>query len=1100
MRNLTLLTLCWLGLTVSADAVLVAILDHETSHGSKGIIQSLREDDAYQVKVISEITSENLQNVAVLIISHQYNLDCSVVVREFVRSGGGVLLTHDAAGSGRPFGGSASYARAESTFPEISETSTPGSGYMVSSPRVKIIRKHPITEGLPDNGFNHIYWDHAILCPTDDRVVLMEDSESADEFVNNRFRGTQLRWNAYFGGNAVLIAAPFGKGRVVLSGMLLGMDRDHKAILQGAEKTLLFNAVVWLAGNSPLGVPERIETPQTSKYARWILQKTPAYQKEAVFIDTQTTSLETDSAGKHWVQFRLPETVLPRQSIPVVMDLPEEWAPRTVAVVQLDGTIAESVPVQVEMREDGKSQLVFIESFPNRDVTAVFDSEENSNSKGLKVTLNTEGTLAEITGPHFSILVGVEGGEPTLQCVRVFDWDWHHTWDGLERNNLSAPILRLAESLWPFKATPPSIDHEVGLPFPEVNGDGAKTVNFPVRVTLRVGNGRLTVYRTGQTHLEKFYRSGRIATFLVDRYISDTKDIPETVSYDLPAVREPWLWALRDHRYALGGNFHVLDKMGETGLAPGMERMLSLSGDTLVFTTDVKDLQRYQLPAVPCIVTATSLPVDQRAVRTKSETPLTYPTIKVSQRRLWKMRGTDDFFEILAQPVEIYSDLVAKTPSVAQWQIQGDDNVQIGASMAGPFGNTVDDPMVIEQIKRADPRNEDAAVWRRLYLRCQEITDKRTTQLRLIGTDTEGEPIIVVAIEIHQAISLPTGIFTYGPMWVDYWVRKVHGGRCPPDQWPKLFRDIAVSGLDYIIHTTHSTEEHSGENPVEIQSRLERYGMWWMCSLMQAYHGVNSIRNLNKEGEEHIERFYSEHIPRWKGVPNIIAWYLSDEIPEGECENGVLNESYQTVSLFYDLCRKYDDKNRPGVNLITPWGTSVETATKYLKTDLFSWDPYGLGAAGAYEAAAKVDAVWRKTTNKPAWITLRSCGPTFYDCLDLWLDIRRRSAASFRGNVDGLNYFMYSHWGSDMETHAWYAVIPGAKGPIATERWQALNQIVGDIELLTTAEYLVDRYGGPEKNRLAQNLEMAKLAGQEGKFYEMRTILDTIIRTASQED
>ena len=100
MRNLTLLTLCWLGLTVSADAVLVAILDHETSHGSKGIIQSLREDDAYQVKVISEITSENLQNVAVLIISHQYNLDCSVVVREFVRSGGGVLLTHDAAGSG----------------------------------------------------------------------------------------------------------------------------------------------------------------------------------------------------------------------------------------------------------------------------------------------------------------------------------------------------------------------------------------------------------------------------------------------------------------------------------------------------------------------------------------------------------------------------------------------------------------------------------------------------------------------------------------------------------------------------------------------------------------------------------------------------------------------------------------------------------------------------------------------------------------------------------------------------------------------------------------------------------------------------------------
>jgi len=312
------------------------------------------------------------------------------------------------------------------------------------------------------------------------------------------------------------------------------------------------------------------------------------------------------------------------------------------------------------------------------------------------------------------------------------------------------------------------MDHEVGLPFPEAQGDAAKTSKFPVRVALRVGNGRLTVYRTGQVRLEKFCRSGRIATFLVDRYVSDDRDIPETVSYDLPAARGQWSWALRDHRYALGGTFHVLGEMGETGLAPGMERRVSLSGDTLVLTTDVKHLDRYQTPAVPCSVKTTDVPAGKRVVRTEPQTPPTHPTVSVSQRRLWKMRGTEEFFEILAQPVEIYSDLLAKTPPVAQWQIQGDDNVLVGACMAGPFGDAVEDPRVIEGMKRTDPRTEDAGVRRRVYVRCREITDTKTTPLRLIGTNEKGETVVVVPVEVRQAITLPTGIFTYGPMWAQY--------------------------------------------------------------------------------------------------------------------------------------------------------------------------------------------------------------------------------------------------------------------------------------------------------------------------------------------
>jgi len=342
-------------------------------------------------------------------------------------------------------------------------------------------------------------------------------------------------------------------------------------------------------------------------------------------------------------------------------------------------------------------------------------------------------------------------------------------------------------------------------------------------------------------------------------------------------------------------------------------------------------------------------------------------------------------------------------------------------------------------------------------------------------------------------MSLPIGIFTYGPMWAGYWQwAGQHNGRCLPDQWPKVLRNIALGGLDYIIHTT---QEEKPDGPEDIQSRLERYGLWWMASLMQAYHSVNSLTDLNQEGKEHIERFYSEKISRWREAPNVIAWYLSDEIPNGECENGILNGSYRTVSVFYDLCRKHDG-TRPAINLLTPHATPYETSTVYLPSDAFSWDPYGLGADHAYETAATVDTMWRKTKNKPSWITLRSCGPDWMDCLDLWLDIRRRSLGSVRGNVDGINYFMYAHWGTDMERYPWYAVIPGTQGPIATPRWQALNQVVRDIDRLTTAEYLVGRHRGTETATLVRQLDEAKLVGQDGKFYTMRTRLNAIIRNA----
>ena len=125
MHRLIPLIGCLLSTAISAQASVVAVLDREDSYGSKGVIDTLRQVDSHELRMIPEISAENLRGADVLIISHAYNLDHRDVVREFVRQGGGVLMTHDAAGSGEPLGGSQSSLKAESTFPEISATSAP---------------------------------------------------------------------------------------------------------------------------------------------------------------------------------------------------------------------------------------------------------------------------------------------------------------------------------------------------------------------------------------------------------------------------------------------------------------------------------------------------------------------------------------------------------------------------------------------------------------------------------------------------------------------------------------------------------------------------------------------------------------------------------------------------------------------------------------------------------------------------------------------------------------------------------------------------------------------------------------------------------------
>ncbi len=970
-------------LTVNARAVTVAVLNRTAwprSAGSEGIIKTLKAEKQYTLKVIDKISKKNLKDVDVVIISHAYDLANKDILRAFVKSGGGAMLTHDAAGSGRG-------AIGTSSFPEIAKTSHKGNGYLSPNPLIVPIKQHPITKGINPKGFKHTYWDHAILKPVDDRCVLMEDTAFKDGFMKHRFRGTQLRWNAYFGGNAVLIAAKFGKGRVVLCGLHLGQNRKHQtAVLKGDELRLLNNSIDWLAGKTPLDLPEKIIPTKNSKYSSHLTQNLPAYLPNAI---------------------------------------------------------------------------------------TVIDKGKSGNN--IKITISDKDELAKISTKEFEIVVAVEkkSNQPTIQSLKVRDFYWHRTWDGLERNSLTAPILRLSKSLWPFQKPFPSIYHERGKPLPAIKGKEISVDDF---VTLKVGRGTITVSADGTITLDGFCKEGRIATEAIDGYLKASKFIEETVSYDQPTITGDWIWLIKRGSFAIGGKFTIADKMGETGLSTGMERKVYLNSNKLIIVTDIDKLNQL-----------TNKNINKKTNKKSAEKEKAFKVFTVRPRfvqlrRLLKMRGSDEFFPILPEPIELYKDEFPHNPKVVSWRITEADNFLISFDNASGFQKQIANNDFAKANKTFDPYNEDKYVWRRFFIKYTGGKFPVTTQAKLIGSDKSGKIVIVVPLKLAVYVSLPIGIFTYSAQWT------CQKDKTPPSQWPKLMRDIALRKLDYIIHDV--TTSDGGETADKIMLRANRYGFRLLAAMLQP--SLTMLKKNKKIDIARLQNIYSNIIQQYGKNINIIGWYLSDELATGKPGEKVFKQSYANANLLYDICKQLDTK-RLAINLISRSSTPHEVAAKYIKTDVFCWDPYGVGAESAYNEAELINRLWRAVKNKPAWITLRCCGPNFYDCLDLWLDIRRRSLAAYRGNVDGMNYFMYAHWMKNLERYSYYAVFPGSKGPIGTPRWQALGQIAKDITLLTTAEYLLRNYTGHDKSLLNERYKQAEKLAQDGNFYNMRQILYPII-------
>ncbi len=113
--------------------------------GSEGLYQTLQDQPGLKVDKIGALSPEILRRHQVLLISHDYPFEQKTMLREAVADGLGVLLTHDAAGSGRVIYA----ASAQGSFPEIASPAPGSVSSTVSSRKLGIVKDHPVTRGVP---------------------------------------------------------------------------------------------------------------------------------------------------------------------------------------------------------------------------------------------------------------------------------------------------------------------------------------------------------------------------------------------------------------------------------------------------------------------------------------------------------------------------------------------------------------------------------------------------------------------------------------------------------------------------------------------------------------------------------------------------------------------------------------------------------------------------------------------------------------------------------------------------------------------------------------------------------------------------------------
>ena len=195
--------------------VRVAIL--EGGYGSTSLLDHLRAGAGLDAQPLRRISKLALDQCRVVVVP-QPRAPLGVLpvktLQEFVRSGGGLITTHDAVG----------YRGHPSIIPEVCA----GGVAHVRDTEWLAVEEHPVTAGIELNKkLSHSYYDHVELEAGPDGRVLARAARS---------------------GRPVVVTGACGKGRYVACGMILGVAPDNSSIIPtGAEKILLENAIKWCA-------------------------------------------------------------------------------------------------------------------------------------------------------------------------------------------------------------------------------------------------------------------------------------------------------------------------------------------------------------------------------------------------------------------------------------------------------------------------------------------------------------------------------------------------------------------------------------------------------------------------------------------------------------------------------------------------------------------------------------------------------------------------------------------------------------------------------------------------------------------------------------
>ena len=198
----------------------IAVAVMQGTYGGASLLEALQGETGIQALPLYQMTRDNLARCRVLVLPQPKGEQITAVnnvaamIREWVESGGGLLVTHDMAG----------FRACVALFPEVAVGVDREESF-----EWQVVAAHPVVEGLPvGEALRHTYWDHVLLKPGAVGNVAAANAR----------------------GEALVVAGQVGQGRVVVTGLGLGIYRpgDADGPPSEAERALLVNAVRWLAG------------------------------------------------------------------------------------------------------------------------------------------------------------------------------------------------------------------------------------------------------------------------------------------------------------------------------------------------------------------------------------------------------------------------------------------------------------------------------------------------------------------------------------------------------------------------------------------------------------------------------------------------------------------------------------------------------------------------------------------------------------------------------------------------------------------------------------------------------------------------------------